>query len=91
MHRKTAILILIASLAIGALVSAATCIIPRDVTRAYQALNESPTPEARAAYQKAIDRGAFGEHVIVAAVISAGAAAALYGLFGLGRLLHRPD
>lgn len=79
MRRKRVFAILGISLVIGVALSAGTCIIPRDLSRAAAAYAEDRSPENLARYERAVARGAFAEHVWVAVIATKATAAALLG------------
>ncbi|MBA3485108.1 MAG: hypothetical protein H0T51_25205 [Pirellulales bacterium] len=83
MRRFTLAEIVLASVLVASALSAITCIIPSELMRAHAEWVEKPTPEAEAAWQREVERGAFREHVIMAAQLSAGFAIVLgvYNLF----------
>jgi hypothetical protein len=85
MRQKRVFAILGTSLVIGVASSAGTCIIPRDLSRAAAAYSEDRSPENFARYERAVERGAFAEHVWVAVIATTAIATALFGVQPLWR------
>jgi hypothetical protein len=80
----------LAEILVASALSAITCIIPGDLIRAHAEWVEKRTPEAEAAWLREVDRGAFREHVIMAAQLSAGSAIVL-GVCNLFLPVPPPD
>jgi len=62
---------------VASAISTITCIIPAELSRANAEWVETRTPEAKATWQREVDRGVFREHVVMAAQLAVAFAIAL--------------